>query len=210
VRIVLPGNAVKLILLWTQRVLFAGALALLGYVGFVQLDGWMYQRREVKRLEQVLANVTVPHAGVPRPPLMANGAIGKLEVPRLGVSVMVAEGVDPAALGRAAGHIPGTALPGQPGNSATSAHRDTFFRPLRNVRRDDEISVTTPGGAYSYRVVSTRIVDPSNVSVLDASATEVLTLVTCYPFYYSGAAPQRFIVRAERMAVPAAADQARK
>lgn len=197
-RVIVRGRVLQPILRWTQRSLFAGAMVLLGYVGFVEVDGWLYQRREALRLDQVLGSIAVPQAGVPGAS-ETNGAIGRLEVPRLGVSVMVSEGVDAGTLGRAAGHIPGTALPGQPGNSAISAHRDTFFRPLRNIRGGDEILVTTPGGAYSYRVVSTRIVDPSNVSVLRADGSEVLTLVTCYPFYFIGAAPQRFIVRAERV-----------
>jgi len=112
---------------------------------------------------------------------------------------MVIEGVGTFALRRAAGHIPGTALPGQPGNAGISAHRDTFFRPLRNIRQNDVITVSTLLGQYRYRVVSTRIVSPSDVEVLDQSKDEALTLVTCYPFYFVGAAPDRFIVRAERV-----------
>jgi len=117
----------------------------------------------------------------------------------IGLSVMVIEGTGAKALRRAAGHIAGTALPGQPGNIGISAHRDTFFRPLRNIRQDDIITLTTMGGEYRYRVVSTRVVNPSGVEVLGPSQTEVLTLVTCYPFYFVGSAPQRFIVRAERV-----------
>src|SRR4029077_8680332 len=115
------------------------------------------------------------------------------EIGRLGLSVMVIEGTGAKALRRAAGHIAGTALPGQPGNIGISAHRDTFFRPLRNIRQDDIITLTTMGGEYRYRVVSTRVVNPSGVEVLGPSQTEVLTLVTCYPFYFVGSAPQRFI-----------------
>jgi sortase A len=102
-------------------------------------------------------------------------------------------------LRRAAGHIPGTGLPGQPGNIGISGHRDTFFRPLRNIRQDDVITLTTVAGIYSYRVVSIWIVTPSDASVLDPSADEVLTLITCYPFYFVGPAPERFIVRAVRV-----------
>jgi len=134
----------------------------------------------------------------PRPP--ANiGVVGLLEVPRLGISVMVIEGDGTTALRRGAGHIPGTALPGQNGNIGISAHRDTFFRPLRNIRHGDVVTVNTLVGEYRYRVVSTQIVDPSDVAVLNPTRTEILTLVTCYPFYYIGAAPDRFIVRAERV-----------
>jgi sortase A len=81
-----------------------------------------------------------------------------------------------------------------------SAHRDTFFRPLRDITQNDIITVNTVLGEYRYRVVSTSIVSPSDVGVLDPSATEILMLVTCYPFYFVGAAPDRFIVRAQRIA----------
>jgi sortase A len=128
-----------------------------------------------------------------------DGLIGRMEIPRLGLSVIVMEGTSSATLRRAAGHISGTALPGQPGNAGISAHRDTFFRPLRNIRRDDIITLTTALGEYRYRVVSTGIVSPREVSVLDPTEKETLTLVTCYPFYFIGAAPNRFIVRAERV-----------
>jgi sortase A len=134
----------------------------------------------------------------PRPPAVG-GVIGLLDIPRLGISVMVVEGAGSTALRRAAGHISGTALPGQPGNVAISAHRDTFFRPLRNIRQDDVITVTTLLGEYRYRVVSTKVVSPFDVAVLDPSRDEILTLVTCYPFYFVGSAPERFIVRATRV-----------
>jgi sortase A len=100
---------------------------------------------------------------------------------------------------RAVGHIPGTALPGERGNVGISGHRDTFFRPLRNIQRNDIIILTTLVSEYRYRVVSTRIVSPNDVAVLDQNGSETLTLVTCYPFYFVGSAPNRFIVRAERV-----------
>ena len=80
-----------------------------------------------------------------------------------------------------------------------AAHRDTFFRPLRNIRKNDIITLTTITAEYRYRVVSTKVVDPADVSVLNAGDREILTLVTCYPFYFVGSAPDRFVVRAERI-----------
>jgi len=94
------------------------------------------------------------------------------------------------------GHIPGTALPGNVGNVGLAGHRDTFFRALRNIQADDTIEMQTTAGTYRYVVKSTRIVTPRDVSVLQASGGETLTLVTCYPFYYVGSAPKRFIVHA--------------
>jgi sortase A len=112
---------------------------------------------------------------------------------------MVVEGTTTIALRRAAGHIARTGMPGVAGNVGIAAHRDTFFRPLRNIRKNDIVTLTTVGAAYRYRVVSTKVVDPSDVSVLNPSEDEILTLVTCYPFYFVGSAPERFVVRAERI-----------
>jgi sortase A len=182
---------------WLQRLLFLVATLLLGYCGFVWADGWFFQRRERVLFEQLIhaaaSTAKLPEAG-------RAGLIGRIEVPRLDVSVVVMEGSSEAVLRHAAGHIEGTPLPGEPGNVGISAHRDTFFRPLRNIRENDIVAVTTLRGEYRYRVVSTRIVSPGDVWVLKASNHEVLTLVTCYPFYFIGAAPGRFIVRAERIA----------
>jgi len=96
------------------------------------------------------------------------------------------------------GHIPGTAQPGKPGNIGIAGHRDTFFRPLRLISKDDVIVLTTLHEVDRYKVVSTRIVDRDDVRVLYPTGRDTLTLVTCYPFYYVGAAPKRFILRAER------------
>lgn len=175
----------------TQWVLGISAAVLLGYCCYELAESRLFQGRE---LEQLSESSDAPE--VVRP---IDGFVGRLDIPRLEVSVAVIEGSTAEVLGHAAGHIEGTALPGQPGNVGISAHRDTFFRPLRNIRRDDIITLTTTSGAWRYRVVSTRIVLPTNVGVLDAGTTQTLTLVTCYPFWFVGPAPNRFIVRAERV-----------
>ena len=114
---------------------------------------------------------------------------------------MVKEGIDDGTLGLAVGHIPSTALPGQPGNVGVAAHRDNLFRNLKDVEPDDEITLTTLDNTYVYRVVSFTVVNPDEVSVLAPSAGEkTLTLVTCYPFYFVGHAPKRFVVRARQVA----------
>jgi sortase A len=174
---------------------FAGAAVLLGYYGFVAADIWVFQQQESRNLQRLLDTESAPSS----PVVASRGLIGRLEIPRLGLSVVVIEGDDAKTLRRAVGHIPSTPLPGQPGNIALTGHRDTFFRPLRNIRENDVIVVTTLKGEYRYRVVSTRVVSPDNVAVLNAGQGEILTLVTCYPFYFVGAAPDRFIVRAERL-----------
>ena len=171
---------------------------MLGYTGFVLMDTWIFERRETAALARFVP--TEPSASEPaKPTIGSDGLIGRIEVSRLDVSVVVVEGTSNKSLRRAVGHIAGTALPGQPGNVGIAGHRDTFFRPLRNIQRDDVIKLTTSNGEYRYRVVSTKVVSPDNVAVLDSDQNEVLTLVTCYPFYFVGPAPDRFIVRAERV-----------
>jgi LPXTG-site transpeptidase (sortase) family protein len=128
--------------------------------------------------------------------------IGRIKVPRLGVSALVLEGVGGRTLRRGVGHIPDTAFPGGPGNVGIAGHRDSFFRGLKDIQEDDLIEVTTPEGVHRYRVEWTRIVRPNDVQVLDGSGGPELTLVTCYPFYYVGSAPKRFIVRAVRVDGP--------
>ena len=124
------------------------------------------------------------------------GVIGRISVPRLHLSVMVEEGVDDATLARAAGHIPGTALPGETGNVGIAGHRDTLFVALRDLQPHDAIEFTTHSGHYRYTVESLTIVDPSDITVLRSDGGRTLTLVTCFPFQYVGNAPRRFIVHA--------------
>jgi sortase A len=137
-----------------------------------------------------------------RKPLEPGSMIGRLEIPRIKVSSIVREGSDDKTLKRAAGHVPYTALPGDTGNVGIAAHRDSFFRNLRNVREGDTIRITTTNGVYEYSVDSTKIVQPENIEVLNATPTPSLTLVTCYPFNYVGSAPKRFIVRAQQVNPP--------
>ena len=126
--------------------------------------------------------------------------LGRIEIPRIGVSAIVREGDDDATLAVAVGHVPGTARPGEPGNMALAGHRDSFFRALRNIRVDDTIRFRSAGARYEYRVDSTEVVGPNETRVLLPTADPVLTLVTCYPFGYIGSAPDRFVVRASRRA----------
>jgi sortase A len=130
-----------------------------------------------------------------------SGPIGRLVIPRLHVRAMVGEGTGEDTLSLAAGHIPSTALPGEPGNVGVAGHRDTIFRALRNVRKNDVILFETRRGTFSYRVSEMKIVKPTQVSVLNASDARELTLVTCYPFQYIGSAPERFIVKARQITV---------
>jgi sortase A len=194
------NKPVQWVLRWTQRILFACAVLLLGYCTFVLVNAWIFQKRANAALERLVRDRATATASPKEAPVVASGdLIGRIEIPRLSLSVVVVEGTDKPELRRAAGHIVGTGLPGQPGNVGLAAHRDTFFRPLRNIQRNDIITLTTLGGEYSYRVVSTKVVSPYDVAVLNPDGNEILTLVTCHPFYFVGPAPNRFIVRAERI-----------
>jgi sortase A len=122
--------------------------------------------------------------------------IARLEIPAIDLSVMVLEGTDELTLNRAVGRIEGTALPGEPGNVGIAGHRDSFFRGLKDLSKDDLVRVTTLSGVYQYRVEDIEIVKPTTLRVLKDSSSPTLTLVTCYPFYYVGDAPKRFIVKA--------------
>ena len=124
------------------------------------------------------------------------GVIGRLEVPALGLHVPILNDYDPDSLRRGVGRMKGTAVPGGLGNLVLAGHRDTYFRPLRRVRPGIVMRVVTPAETFDYVVDSTTIVTPDNVDVLDIGDRPEMTLITCYPFDYIGAAPKRFIVRA--------------
>jgi sortase A len=176
----------------------------LGYCLATFVGAKFYQAREAWEFDRELglqaesqpaASTPIGAAAMPA----RHGVVGSLRIPRIGVSVIVVEGTDEGDLKRAVGHIPGTALPWDPGNVGLAGHRDTFFRPLRSIQRDDSITITTLRGAYRYHVLSTSVVGPGDVQVLYPTGHDSLTLVTCFPFEYVGSAPNRFVVRAERI-----------
>jgi sortase A len=131
-----------------------------------------------------------------------------LSVPRVGLQVPVLEGVDDLTMNRGVGHVPGTALPGQPGNVAIAGHRDGFFRVLKDVVPGDTIDVQRTSATDHYIVRGISVVSPSDTSALRNTADNMLTLVTCYPFRYVGSAPQRYVVRAQLIASQAVSSQA--
>lgn len=183
-----------------ERLLLLIGAVLIGYWGYVSVEAALYQRLENRELDAILqsAPVAAPDpAAAPRARPATGSAVGRIEIPRLGLSAIVRAGSDARTLRLAVGHIPGTALPGEAGNMGLAGHRDTFLKRLRDIRPDDTITVVTPDGTFTYRVARTHVVEPTDVWVLDSTERPVLTLVTCYPFTFVGSAPQRFIVRAE-------------
>lgn len=196
----------KILLAGHYFLLFMGLLAL-GLCASVAVEANRYQvwAREQLRKSKSEAIAPMP-SGAPGalPPqhsITRNGnrLVGKVDVPRIHLSAMITDGTNDRALRLAVGHVTGTALPGDGGNVALAAHRDTFFRRLGELESGDLIRITTPGGAYAYRVIFTDIVRPDETWVLQPATGETLTLITCYPFHFVGAAPRRFVVRARRV-----------
>jgi sortase A len=180
-----------------ERVLLLIAAVLLCWYVGVRLWPVLDQAVATRELELMRTPAPAAFTPAPRAEVSRGALVGRIELPRLEISAVVREGDDDRTLRTAVGHIPGTAMPGDPGNAGLAGHRDTFFRNLRRVRVGDRIVVTTPASIFHYTVTATRIVTPTDVSVLDPTTQQTLTLVTCYPFTYIGAAPLRFIVRAE-------------
>lgn len=206
-------------LVWWSRLFLLIGVAGIGWVSYVWVDAYIYQIVQLRQLGAILsahsmesrAAAEVPVTRTPilkLPRLVPGSVLGELEIPRIGLSVMVIEGDSTSILRRAAGHLEGTALPGRPGNVAIAAHRDTFFHALRDIRDKDVITLNTLSGSYQYKVESIEVVEPANVEVLADSADPTLTLITCYPFRYIGPAPQRFVVRAKQVSsdLPTEAD----
>jgi sortase A len=202
---------------WVERALWVIAILCLGYWGYVWIDTAWVQHRDNQALDDALsaAPADPAPAGGPgaaetdalrtftpqsaaqaaRPMLEAGSLMGRIEIPRVGVSAVVLEGSDDTTLRRGVGHIPDTSLPGT-GNVGLAAHRDSFFRGLKDIRKNDIIRLQTLEGTFRYKVEWTQIVLPEETQVLKQDGVSELTLVTCYPFYYIGSAPKRFIVRA--------------
>jgi len=199
---------------WLQWGLLGLGFLLLGPWAWTYFESRGFQSAASKRLDAALrqaeagSSPTAPSnpefvgASTSAPPARApelKGMLGRIEMPRLHLSAIVAEGSDLKTLKHAVGHISSTALPGDPGNCGLAGHRDTFLGALKGVRVDDVIHFVTPARTYTYQVEWFVVVEPHRVDVLDSTATRSLTLITCYPFGFVGHAPQRFVVRARQV-----------
>ncbi len=174
------------------------ACVLLGYCGWVWFDARRHQEEGSRELEKQTAVEVTPEKKVRVRPVYGS-TVAKIEIPRLGLSTIVFEGTGDDVLLHGAGHLRSSALPGETGNVVFAAHRDTFFRPLRNLREGDSIDVVTGGGTRHYVVSNTEVVNPDATEVLQPTPDATLTLITCFPFYYVGNAPQRFVARAREV-----------
>jgi sortase A len=174
-----------------SRILFFIGITCLGLYGFFVVQAHFHQRMLEEEFDQpVRPKVTSPEPA--RPTRLKEGDLfGRLEIPRLNLSIMVMEGDGDDVLRLGAGHVPGTTL-------AIAGHRDTFFRPLKDIQPSDIIRFSTRDGSTEYTVTDTKIVGPKDTWVLNDPSDDRLTLITCYPFYYVGPAPKRFVVEATK------------
>lgn len=191
-------NLHSLVLRFAQRLFLWVGIVTLAYAGGTAAYAGIYQQYQSWKFEQEAAAAMVIKADIVEEAvdLREGDLVGKLEVPRIGISVMVLQGMEEDTLIAGAGHVPGTPLPGAEGNVAIAAHRDTFFRKLEGIAPGDSIQVATIRRTYEYIVDSTEVVDPEDTRPMESRARPELTLITCYPFYFVGAAPKRFIVHA--------------
>jgi sortase A len=193
---------------WLARLLVVAGVAMLAWSAVLGIDA---------RVSQDAARVSLELASHPRASAssddvidpvnlakpdrnVARGSpIAELLIPRVRLSAVVLHGSDTQTLRRGPGHLERTPLPGEPGNVAIAGHRDTFFRQLREVKVGDDIFLNAPSGRLHYQITWARVVGAHDVSVLEPTTDDVLTLVTCYPFWVLGPAPDRFVVRATRI-----------
>ena len=198
-----------------ERLSLVGGVCLLAWPVFVVADSAYVQwsgKRQLARAAQVAASAQSRQAApekqketivvrkpgsAPATTVPPGSVLGRIDVPRLGLSYVLLEGTDSRTLDKSVGHVEGTAAVGSTGNISVAGHRNTHFRKLEWIHRDDDIIVTAPNGSrYTYRVEWIRLFTPADIQVLDASHGPAVTLITCFPFEYVGSAPLRLIVRA--------------
>jgi|SRR5262245_29493489 len=172
-----------------SKILLLIGIICLGLYGFFTVQAHFRQKALEEELYQPMKPKVVTTGPARARNLKEGDLFGRLEIPRLNMSVMVMEGDKDKILRLGAGHVPGTPL-------AIAGHRDSFFRPLKDIKLYDTIRFTNQDGSTEYRVISTKIVGPKDTSAVDITSGNKLTLITCYPFYYIGPAPKRFIVEA--------------
>jgi len=207
-----PVGAMGRALRWLSNLLLLGGITAMLAGAWALLDGRFYQSVQKRQMEEVVNDGVDRGAATPAAALQPVSlfsilpksvlpkrdplAIGELTIARLGLDVVMREGVDESSLRKAVGHLPTSALPGEAGNVVLLGHRDTFFRPLRGIARGDVVRVRTAGGSFNYHVESVQVTEPDWPGAVERTREPVVTLITCFPFEYIGSAPRRFIVRA--------------
>lgn len=208
---------------WLEAGLYIGGVALIAVFFQIRADGERQKEEGIQAFKASIKSEVViedPYSGatlateVPKPnqemwadkrineyeeslKIVADPPLAIFTIGRLDIQVPVFNGTDDFNLNRGVGRIKGTATIDSEGNLGIAGHRDGFFRGLKDIELGDRIELLSAGGTATYAVDSILIVDPSDVSVLDPTDDKTITLVTCYPFYYVGHAPKRFIVKAK-------------
>src|SRR4030095_1141118 len=197
------------VLRWSERLFVIAGIAMLGWCALLLADSGLSQWEARRSLEVVslAASVAPPPvregARLPRasaPVVHRGSAIAYLSIPRVALGAVVLHGSAPHTLRRGPGHLENTALPGKAGNVVIAGHRDSFFRRLGEVSIGDDIFIDTADAHLHYRVTALSVVDAHDLSVLESTDDATLTLITCYPFWVFGPAPDRFVVRAALVA----------
>lgn len=178
--------AVRRVMAFLGTLIASVGLGTLLYVGMV--------------LVQARAATSAPVPSLERPRALVPGeSLGQLRIERLGLKAAIGEGERASVLRRGVGHLADTPWIGQDGNVALAGHRDTVFRSLRKIQTGDVIEIDTANRSVRYRVEKMAVVAPDDLSVLESSDHNTLTLITCYPFAFFGSAPDRFVVRAREI-----------
>ena len=204
----------RVFLRWTHWFLFIAGAVTLAWVALSLFQARLYQQSAGSALDaqvraaqiqsaqiqpaQIQAASQLP-ANLPRAIVKEGEVLGRMEISRLGMSIVILEGTSSRTLRLGVGHIAGTAFPGEPGNIGIAGHRDSYFRALKDIRSGDEIGIQTATGLSRYQVDRVQMLEPSDIAVLAPTAVPGITLVTCYPFYFVGPAPQRFVVHAHHV-----------
>jgi LPXTG-site transpeptidase (sortase) family protein len=204
----------RVFLRWTHWFLFIAGAVTLAWVALSLFQARLYQQSAGSALDaqvraaqiqsaqiqpaQIQAASQLP-ANLPRAIVKEGEVLGRMEISRLGMSIVILEGTSSRTLRLGVGHIAGTAFPGEPGNIGIAGHRDSYFRALKDIRSGDEIGIQTATGLSRYQVDRVQMLEPSNIAVLAPTAIPGITLVTCYPFYFVGPAPRRFVVHAHHV-----------
>jgi sortase A len=172
-------------------VLLALGVGLSVYVGSQYWEMY-YTQRQLQAQWEKQAVLATTSPGLPK--LSAEEALTRVSIPKIGLDAIVVEGATHKQLSIGPAHIKNTAMPGETGNAVITGHRDTFFRHVYELQKGDIIYVRRNGEVFKYEVTGKKIVKPEDLSVLKQTENAQLTLITCYPTYYIGPAPDRLVV----------------
>ena len=189
---------------WLVKALFVFGTVQIVAVAVIALQSWSFQRNALEQLRGLdpPKSPELRNATGAREAALAGDAIGEFSVRRLRLSAAIVEGTKGKALRRGVGHVENTAFPGELGNMGLAAHRDTYFRKLKDIARGDTVYVRTRDGEFVYLVDMIMIVSPERSDLLSDTGEPLLTMVTCYPFWGIGPAPERFVVQARLLGKP--------